>query len=319
MAKPLEIASSRPNQFGGVVTGRTSRRLDALIWVITAVVATIVLVAPVGGRFRLDLTSYAVPVAAGAVLLAAAMVYRLRREAKLVAALEGTAQLLAFAAVAAPLSYIAAALGYPLQDHLFDAADRSLGFDWMAWLRWMNTHPVLHYAFKAAYMSFLPQATITVLVLAFTARSGRLRLFLLAFMVATLVTIAISGVLPAQGVWGHYGLSAADHPSIEPATREAHLRVFNGLRDASFVTLAGLGSEGIITFPSLHSAVALIFIFALWPVPVLRWVSLAVNALMILATPVDGGHYFVDVFAGLLIAVMAWNLARAIAGDSASA
>jgi membrane-associated phospholipid phosphatase len=72
------------------------------------------------------------------------------------------------------------------------------------------------------------------------------------------------------------------------------------------------GSEGIITFPSLHAALGLIFALALWPDRVLRWFSLALNLLMIVATPIDGSHYFVDVFAGLAIALMGWFVARRI-------
>jgi membrane-associated phospholipid phosphatase len=74
------------------------------------------------------------------------------------------------------------------------------------------------------------------------------------------------------------------------------------LRDGTFFTLVATGSEGIVTFPSLHAAMGLIFIFALWPVPVVRWFGLGVNVLTIGATPIDGGHYLIDVAAGLMLA-----------------
>ena len=41
--------------------------------------------------------------------------------------------------------------------------------------------------------------------------------------------------------------------------------VFFGLRDGSFRALVAIGSEGVITFPSLHAALAVILIAALWP------------------------------------------------------
>jgi membrane-associated phospholipid phosphatase len=75
-------------------------------------------------------------------------------------------------------------------------------------------------------------------------------------------------------------------------------------RDGSLRTLTGMTSEGIITFPSFHAALGVIFMVGLWPVPVLRWIGAVVNGLMILATPIDGGHYFIDVFAGIVIAVL---------------
>jgi membrane-associated phospholipid phosphatase len=227
---------------------------------------------------------------------------RFRAEPKLGSALSGTAQIAAFAAVGAPLSYIAASAGLPLWDDKLVIWDRHLGLDWMAWLAAMNAHPNLHLAFHLAYMSFAVQTTTTVLALAFTNRLIHLRVFIISFMLATVVTIAISTLMPAQGVWGQLHLVTSDYPNIAPATQTSHLAVFLGLRDGSFRELMAQGSEGIITFPSLHAALGLLFMLAMWPVPYLRWVAIVLNLLMIAATPVDGGHYFTDVVAGLAIA-----------------
>ena len=86
-----------------------------------------------------------------------------------------------------------------------------------------------------------------------------------------------------------------------------------GCATAAFRALVAVGSEGIISFPSLHAALAVIVIVALWPIPVLRWVILALNTLMLAATPIDGSHYFIDVIAGIAIAALSVLAARAIA------
>ncbi len=283
------------------------RHADRLIWAVIAATALTVAAAALAGSFRIDWRSYA-PVAAGcAAMIALAGYYmRFRPDPKLASALSGTAQIAAFAAVGAPLSYVAASAGLPLWDEQLMLWDRHLGLDWMALLSAMNAYPDLHPAFRFAYLSFTVQATTTVLALAFTNRLIRLRRFLLGFMLATVVTIAISALMPAQGVWGHLHLAASDYPNIAPVTQNTHLAVFLGLRDGSFRELMAQGSEGIITFPSLHAALGLLFILAMWPVPYLRWVAFALNALMIAATPVDGGHYFSDVVAGLAIAAACW-------------
>jgi len=57
-----------------------------------------------------------------------------RPDPRLASGLEATAQVVAFAAVGAPLSYLAAAANLPLQDHVFAAADRALDLDWRALL-----------------------------------------------------------------------------------------------------------------------------------------------------------------------------------------
>jgi hypothetical protein len=71
-------------------------------------------------------------------------------------------------------------------------------------------------------------------------------------------------------------------------------------------TLQGLHSEGIITFPSLHAALGILFSVAVWPVKGLRWCAFGLNGLMLLATPAYGSHYVVDVIAGILVAAACW-------------
>jgi membrane-associated phospholipid phosphatase len=219
---------------------------------------------------------------------------------------------ISFAAVAAPLSYLAAATNLPLQDHMLDAADRALGLDWQALLGWMNASPGVYAVLRPIYFSLTLQMTAAVLSLAFTGRLLRLRVYVLSFILAALITIAISALLPAAGAWPYYGLTAADSPHLTPAVSTSW-PVFYGLRDGSFRALTAIGSEGIISFPSLHAALAVIVVLALWPIPILRWAILALNIAMLAATPIDGSHYFTDVFAGVGLAVLCFVASLRIA------
>jgi hypothetical protein len=297
----------------GITAAAAPRRLDRLIWTMVAVVAAVVLAAPFASTFSLDWPSFAGPALASLALVALAWFYRERRnDLRLASGLECTAQVVVFAAVGAPLSYLAASANLPLHDQAFDAIDQALGLDWRSLFAWMNAHPSLHSLFALSYMSFTVQATTTVLALAFSNRLLHLRTFMLAFIFSAVVCIAISGAVPSEGIWGYYRLSAADHPAIVPAVHGQYLPFFYGLRDGSLRALTGLTSEGIITFPSFHAALGVVFMVALWPVPVLRWIGAAVNGLMVLATPADGGHYFIDVIAGVVIAVACLYAAQAI-------
>ena len=47
----------------------------------------------------------------------------------------------------------------------------------------------------------------------------------------------------------------------------------------------------IVTFPSFHAASAAIYLWALWPVKLLRPIAILANVAMIAATPAVGGHY----------------------------
>lgn len=293
------------------------RRFDGLIWAILAAVATADLAAAVFGDFQIAWRSFALPAAAVLAMALGGWFYSRRRpDPRLAMALHGTAQVVAFSAVAAPLSYVGASAGWPLQDEMLAAADRALGLDWLALLGWMNAQPRLHSIFALAYLSITVQATATVLALGFFGHYARLKTFVLAFMLAALLAIAIAAAVPAQGVWGHLGITPADHAAIAPATRDVHLAIFHGLRAGSFRQLLGVGSEGIITFPSLHTALGLIFMLALWPLPGLRWAAAGLNILLILSTPVDGGHYFVDTLAGLAIGAACWTAAARLGSRS---
>ncbi len=280
-------------------------RADRIIWGLIAAVAVLVLTGAIAFGFTLVWHSFLAPGITAVVLLAGQWLYQTRRpDPRLATALGGTAQMLAFAAVGAPLSYLGAGLNLPLHDAWFDQVDRALGFDWPALLAWMDAHAALHPVFREIYRSLMPQALVVVLALAWTGRHSQLRAFMLAFILTTLATIAIAALAPAAGVWGYYNLHPADHPHIAPAAHGIHLPIFNGLRDGSYRLLVATGAEGIITFPSLHAALAVLLAAAIWPLPVLRWIGVVLNTIMLVSIPVDGGHYFIDVFAGVAIACL---------------
>ena len=288
------------------------RILDRLIWGTVAAVTAAILAAPLIGNFRIAWSTFMAPALACAILVMGGCFYsRWRIDPRLASGLLSTAQVIAFAAAGAPLSYLAASTNAPLCDHWLDAFDRALGFDWTALLAWMNAAPQLYAVLRPVYLSLTLQMATVVLCLAFSGRLLWLRVYTLAFVCVVLLSIAISVVLPAAGAWPHYGLTAADS-RIVPAVSTSW-PVFYGLRDGSFRLLVAVGSEGIITFPSVHAALAIIVIAALWPMPALRFAAIAINLLMLLATPIDGSHYFVDIAAGVALAVLSLVAARAIA------
>src|SRR5262249_43716633 len=116
--------------------------LDQLIWTIVAAVSAAVLIAPAISNFRIDWSSFAMPAGTCAALLAGSWFYRTRRvDPRLASGLGCTAQMIAFGAVGAPLSYLAASLNLPLQDSVFDALDRAIGFDWPALFAFITARP----------------------------------------------------------------------------------------------------------------------------------------------------------------------------------
>jgi membrane-associated phospholipid phosphatase len=290
------------------------RLASAMAWMAIGVVGLIDAGFALIGPLTLDLPSFLVPFGTAALLGAGGWYYRsIRHEPRIAAILACTAQIIAFASVGAPLSYIAAASGFPLQDATFDAWDRYLGVDWTQMTTFISLRPALQQVLSFAYASFALQTVTTVLALGAAGKLSRLATFIHAFIATTLVTIAISAVLPAAGPWLFLDLQPAAANGFLP-TSSTSWPVFLGLRDGNLHTMYGLHSEGIITFPSLHAALGLLFSVALWGVHRLRWVALLLNVAMLMATPAYGGHYIVDVIAGLAVAAACWTVAARSAG-----
>src|ERR1700728_2709777 len=165
------------------LTNPTFQRLDRLIWAAIAAVAAIVLAAPFLSGFSIKSSSFAPPLLASAVLTMVAWFYRRwRPDERLASGAENTAHLVAFAAVAAPLSYLAASANLPLQDQMLDVLDRMLHLDWRGLLNWMNNSPTIYAALHPIYLSLTLQMTTAALSLALSGRRIRARVFLRAFL-----------------------------------------------------------------------------------------------------------------------------------------
>jgi hypothetical protein len=227
------------------------------------------------------------------------------------------AQLLLLTALLAPLTYIAGAFVFPFADAYLLRLDRALGLEWRVYLDLVNAYPWLGEVSNFGYkMIRWPLFTIP-LVLGLTGHVLHLNRFVLAFGVALLLTSVVSGLVPAVAAYTHLQLTPADYANINPMETSGHLAHLYGVRDGTLRELDVLGLTGIVTFPSFHAASCLLYLWAFWPVRVMRPIALAANGLMLLSTPIDGGHYFVDVLAGLAVAACGIWAALALSPERA--
>jgi hypothetical protein len=147
-------------------------------------------------------------------------------------------------------------------------------------------------------------------VLAALGRYRRIEEFTFAFGLALFVTTLVSGLVPAIGVYQAIGLDPGTLKHIDPGAYLDQLRDLPPTRAGVLRHLELLNLGGIVTFPSFHAASAVLYTWALWPLRWSRPLLVLVNGVMLAATPLNGGHYFVDVFAGVAIAVSAIAAAR---------
>src|ERR1700682_1264198 len=220
--------------------------------------------------------------------------------------------------LASPLTYIAASADLPLQDATLAYWDQFLGLDWIAYYRFITARPTL-VQYTCFFYAMITWPTIGVpVILGLTKNYVRLQQFTLASMLTVCVTAVISSLVPAFGTYHQYGLPT-DFSGFNatgylvqmdrlPLLRDGILRVLN---------ISHLG--GIITFPSFHAAAAILALWGFWGVWWMRPVSLIANVGMLLATPLFGGHYFVDVLAGVGFAALAITVAKLVGERSVAA
>ncbi len=234
-----------------------------------------------------------------------------RRAPHVVFMMGSTAQLALVIVIMGPLTYLAAAADFPMQDANLHAIDLALGLDWRAYMTYVDRHPLLAAWLSAGYSMIKWPILAIPVVLAMTGRFRRLQEFTLAFSLALIVTTVISAMVPAIGVFQQLGLTAADYPNLHPRAYLDQVRDLPLVRDGSLRHLNLFELTGIVTFPSFHAASAALYAWAFWPVWWARPIGILANALMLAGTPIDGGHYFIDLIGGVAVTVLAILAARA--------
>lgn len=235
-----------------------------------------------------------------------------RRDPQVMFVLGGTAQIVLITAIMAPLTYVAAAINMPMQDSNLLAADRALGFDWAAYVRFVDAHAVLASWINSGYAMIRWPIFAIPVILAALRRYRRIEEFTFAFGLALAATTIISALIPAIGVYQQIGLDPASLKHINVNAYLGQLRDLPLTRDGLLRHLDLMGLGGIVTFPSFHAASAVLYAWALWPLRWFRPIIVPINGLMLAATPIDGGHYFVDLIAGIAIAIVAIMAAKAV-------
>lgn len=279
-----------PVRSGAGVTNQSSevRRL----WIAIAIVAAVdfVWLRVAGMAVSIDATQ-AVTFCA-AVLLS--IVYTSFRPDRRIAELAtACAQVIAFTAAGATLSYLTVTAKFPLVDRQLAAADALLGLNWLAFFEWVEARPTIKEVLTIAYHSCMPQVAVLLLWLSACGRFERIREFVWLFVTSLLVIIPISWIFPAASAWVYF--------DVVGRADAYHLADFNALRNGEMTRISLTQVNGLITFPSFHAALAIILIYASRGVKVLFPAFLVLNLLMLAATPTVGGHYFIDIIAGACV------------------
>jgi PAP2 superfamily len=201
------------------------------------------------------------------------------------------------------LSYLGAVAAFPLRDPQMIWVDRHLGFDWLAIMLELDRRPIALDVLNGAYATFTFQLLATAFVLVLAKRRRDLDRFFVTFVCASLFAEAGSVIVPTVGPMSVLAGDAefAHLHTLGRATADIVLRLREGvLKEIDLDAV-----NGIICFPSLHAAVAVIVPFTLrWNKPLFCAVVVLDGVMFLSAVP-SGNHYFADVLGGVIVAAAA--------------
>jgi membrane-associated phospholipid phosphatase len=200
----------------------------------------------------------------------------------------------------------------PFQDARLEQIDRRLGFDWVAFVQFINSSALASGLLVKAYQSTAFVLTGTILWLCVSGQGSRLAEFL-ALLCLTSIGIAVGMmILPAAGAYAHYRppLDVYDHFSSGAGMWHYDLLMALRAGTAPVIDFNVPNSNCLVTFPSGHTILAIIMTYALRGS---RWTlipAFTVNAAMLVSTIPEGGHHLIDLAAGGAIAACAISFVR---------
>jgi membrane-associated phospholipid phosphatase len=182
--------------------------------------------------------------------------------------------------------------------HRLDAA---LGFRWFDYVRTVSAVPGLDDLMSLCYRNWLGEFAAAMAALAFLRQYRRIGEFTVAYLLtagATILCFAYVDVVAINSV-AAFQLTGFHHPT---AGGPHYLSTLRALRSGADRTLDFNHLQSLVTFPSLHSASALLLAAATRDLRVWRYPFLAFNVLVVVSTLSEGGHALTDVLGAVGIA-----------------
>lgn len=251
----------------------------------------------------------------GAIFLPFSIFYTyFRFDKKIASAFDAISLLCIFTVFGCIMTYTSTYFGsnIPFIDNYLSLIDGMLGFDWKYFLSLIKDNTMLVDILNHAYLSILYQAVLLIFILSLSGDYKRLQSFIIAFQLSGILCAIFPAVVPAIGAYAFFEISKDIHHSgIDFPTMDQHVSDVIRMRGSNpVIDLDSL--EGIVVIPSFHMTLSVIFMWAFWKIVSIRWFSTALNVTMALSTPISGGHYFIDLVAGLLLALAAISVAKIV-------
>lgn len=199
-------------------------------------------------------------------------------------------------------TYLAYTFDIPLADEGLAAMDQSLGFNWLAFIQFVDSSEQLSNWLNMAYGSLKYQLILTPVLLCILNQAPRAIAFIFGYALMALIASTITIWFPALGTYTVYAIDPSVLQNINVKYGYHFLDEFNAVRSGDPFTLSGPTAAGIVTFPSVHAGMGFLTIWALWQTKLLKWPCVVLNLSMAISAISHANHYLIDVIAGLPLA-----------------
>lgn len=189
----------------------------------------------------------------------------------------------------------------PLGDDLLDSWDKAIGFDWTSYADWFVSHPLLISLSAKCYVMLCPALLVVGLEAIVVGEPERCKSLIFLTLSTCIFSMLVGGFFPGYGSVVHLG-SANLRAILPPGTGTEHIAMLDQVRSGLPTHIDPKNLAGLVSFPSFHTISCILLVYGSRG-NVLRLTAVsAFSFMMLVAIPVFGEHYLVDILCGAAIA-----------------
>jgi hypothetical protein len=277
------------------------------------------------GNFEIDYGTYSILILPLLVLVGGAVYYGCKRKELSVAATFAAATfLIVFPAACSLLSYLSLTIAGPRIDALLAGIDAQMGFSWPALMGFAARHVGLTAVLRLIYLSVMPQTAFLILLLGWKERVADLYGFCLALSIGAIITVCAWTAFPSFGAFSVFDLPPQVASRLGLALNGDYGHQLIAMLKSGPGRISVREMRGLVGFPSYHTVQALTLAWYARNVSYARWPAIVLNAIVLVAVPVHGGHHLVDMIGGAAvtfaaIAIATWTVNAAASPARADA
>lgn len=266
-----------------------------LFWLLQTILCAVELVWLANSPMHIQLTSLLLP--STLVIIMGGLSYlinQIRPRPRLVEFTNIFIQLTVSSTLIGILTYLVASTPSMLMDMQLATLDQSMGFNWLFLYKAIKNSFPVELFLDIFYFGMVFEIFFIVAILIYKRLFSRAQELVWLVTLSALLCTTISIIVPAAGAFAYYEVKSA-----LPYTRE-YLSLHAGqLKTINLITM-----QGVVQFPSYHTCLALIYMYAVRGIPKIFLASMIFNVLVLVATPPIGGHHFIDVWAGFIVTII---------------